>query len=365
MKILLVAQTAKNDTRLKDKSIRNMPIQEYKSHVQELAAKIQNLVEARKREISRHINTELLLTYWEIGQIIVERETAGSIDQKSSRSLILELSKMLTIQIGKGFNRSNLTYMRLFYLRYPSGVTVSHQLSWSHYIEFLKIDDGLERSFYEKQSVIENWSVRELRRQKDSALFQRLALSKDKGGILKLSKEGQVIKKETDLIKDPYVLEFLGLPEKGIYSEKQLEVKIIEHLQKFLMELGKGFAFLGNQYRITLNNTHFYIDLVFYHRILKCFILVDLKIGEVKHTDIGQMNMYLNYFKEEESVEDDNAPIGIILAANKDDIMVRYATGGLSNKVFVSKYQTYLPDKDLLQERVREILEDEKNPNRK
>lgn len=336
-----------------------MPIKKHKTILQELAESIKVLVTDRKQHIRRNINNEMLLTYWEVGKLILERETINNIDQKSSRTLILELSKMLSTQIGKGFNRSNLTYMRLFFLKYQSGVTLSHQQSWSHYIEFLKIDDDLERSFYEKQSTLEKWSVRELRRQKDSALFQRLALSKDKKGILKLSQEGQLIDKEESLIKEPYVLEFLGLPEQSRYSEKQLESKIIEHLQKFLLELGKGFAFLGNQYRITLNNTHFYVDLVFYHRILKCFVIIDLKIGEVKHTDIGQMNMYLNYFKEEENVENDNQPIGIILAAGKDEIMVRYATGGLSTKVFVSKYQTYLPDKDLLQERVQKILDEE------
>ncbi|MEM9888891.1 MAG: PDDEXK nuclease domain-containing protein [Bacteroidota bacterium] len=337
-----------------------MPIKKYKSDLRELAESIKILVNERRKEISRIVNNEILLTYWEVGKMIIERETKSNIDQKSSRALILELSKMLSTQIGKGFNRSNLTYMRLFYLKYPSGVTLSHQQSWSHYIEFLKIDDEFERGFYERQSVIEKWSVRELRRQKDSALFQRLALSKDKEGILRLSQEGQIIDKEEDLVKDPYVLEFLGLPEQVRYTEKQLEAKIIENLQKFLLELGKGFAFLGSQYRITLNNTHFYVDLVFYHRILKCFVAIDLKIGEVKHMDIGQMNMYLNYFKEEENVENDNPPIGIILAASKDEIMIKYATGGLSNKVFVSKYQTYLPEKNLLQERVRKIIEEEK-----
>lgn len=337
-----------------------MPIKKYKTDLQELTKSIQLLVEERKKQINRNINNEILLTYWEIGKLIVSRETKRNIDQKSSRALILELSKVLSIQIGKGFSRSNLTYMRLFFLKYPNGVTLSHQQSWSHYIEFLKIDDDLERGFYENQSILEKWSVRELRRQKDSALFQRLALSKDKEGILKLSQQGQIIDKEEDLVKAPYVLEFLGLPEESRYTEKQLESKIIENLQKFLLELGKGFAFVGSQYRITLNNTHFYVDLVFYHRILKCFVIIDLKIGEVKHTDIGQMNMYLNYFKEEENVENDNPPIGIILVASKDEIMVRYATGGLSNKVFVSKYQTYLPEKDLLQERVRRILEEEK-----
>lgn len=336
-----------------------MPIKKIKTDLQELTKSIQLLVEERKKQISRNVNSEIIQTYWEIGRLIVNRETKKNIDKKSSRALILELSKILSIQIGKGFNRSNLTYMRLFYLKYPTGVTLSHQQSWSHYIEFLKIDDDLERGFYEKQSILEKWSVRELRRQKDSALFQRLALSKDKEGILKLSEQGQIIDKEEDLVKDPYILEFLGLPEESRYTEKQLESKIIENLQKFLLELGKGFAFVGSQYRITLNNTHFYVDLVFYHRILKCFVIIDLKIGEVKHTDIGQMNMYLNYFKEEENVENDNPPIGIILAASKDEIMVQYAKGGLSNKLFVSKYQTYLPEKDLLQKRVRKILDEE------
>jgi len=336
-----------------------MSIKKYKIDLQELSKSIQLLVEAKKKQISRNVNNEILLIYWEIGQLIIDRETKKNINQKSSRVLILELSKILSIQLGKGYNRSNLTYMRLFYLKYPNGVTLSHQQSWSHYIEFLKIDDDLERGFYENQSILEKWSVRELRRQKDSALFQRLALSKDKEGILKLSQQGQIINHEEDLVKDPYVLEFLGLPEQSRYTEKQLESKIIENLQNFLLELGKGFAFIGSQYRITLNNTHFYVDLVFYHRILKCFVIIDLKIGEVKHTDIGQMNMYLNYFKEEENVENDNSPIGIILVASKDEVMVKYATGGLSNKLFVSKYQTYLPEKDLLQERVRKILDEE------
>ena len=240
-----------------------MPIKKYTSDLQELAESIKVLVKERKRQISQNINNEVLLTYWEIGKLIIGRETTYNIDQQSSRALILELSKTLSIQIGKGFNRSNLTYMRLFYLKYPDGVTLSHQQSWSHYIEFLKIDDEFERSFYERQSVLEKWSVRELRRQKDSALFQRLALSKDKEGIIRLSQKGQMINKEEDLVKDPYILEFLGLPEQSRYTEKQLESKIIDNLQKFLLELGKGFAFLGDQYRITLNNTHYYVDLVF------------------------------------------------------------------------------------------------------
>lgn len=317
------------------------------------------LIVDSKRRIAQNINQEILTTYWEIGKIIYEREVTQNIDIETISTVLLELSKILMTQVGKGFSRSNLTYMRLLYLVYPNGINVKSPLSWSHYIEFLKIDDTLERSFYEQQSILEKWSVRELRRQKDSALFQRLALSKDKKGILDLAQKGQLLTKDADLIKDPYVLEFLGLPEVKRYSEKELERKIIQNLQDFILELGKGFGFIGSQYRITLNNTHFYVDLVFFHRILRCFVIIDLKIGEVKHTDIGQMNMYLNYFKEEESIEGDSSPIGIILAAGKDEIMVRYATGGLSNKVFVSKYQTYLPDKDLLQEKMRRILNNE------
>ena len=324
--------------------------------IQMLTTRIQSLVQERKATVVRQLYRELLETYWQVGRLIVHTEEERGATLASSRSIILELSRRLSRQIGKGFNRSNLTYMRLFYLAYPGGATVSHQLSWSHYIELLKIDNELERSFYEQQSQLEKWSVRELRRQRDSALFQRLALSRDKAGIMQLAKEGQSYASGTDIVRDPYVLEFLGLPEQPQYSEQDLEHKLIAHLQQFLLELGKGFAFVGSQYRITINNTHFYVDLVFYHRILKCFVLIDLKVGEVRHTDIGQMNMYLNYFAAEESEASDNTPIGIILAANKDEIMVEYATGGISNQIFVSKYQTHLPDREVLQQRVSDLL---------
>ncbi len=336
-----------------------MTFKKYQKEIDQLAITISDIVNSAKAKIVREVNSEIILAYWQIGKLIQEIENQQSIDNQSSRQLITDLARTLTQQIGKGYNRSNLTYMRLFYKNYSSGVTLSHHLSWSHYIELLKVDDEIERSFYEKQSVNEKWSVRELRRQKNSALFQRLALSKDKNEILKLSKEGQILRTESDLIKDPYVLEFLDLPETGNYTEQQLEKKIIENLQSFLLELGKGFAFIANQYRITLNNRHYSVDLVFYHRILKCFVLIDLKIGEARHYDIGQMNMYLNYIKKEENVEDDNEPIGIILARSKDEIMIEYATGGLSNKVFVSKYQTHLPDKEVLLERVKLVLDEE------
>ena len=251
--------------------------------------------------------------------------------------------------------------MRKFYLLYPeiSG-SVTHQLSWTHFVELLKIDDALERQFYEHQSIQEKWSVRELKRQKKTALFQRLALSTDKAGILKLAQAGKPIQQVQDIHRDPYVLDFLKIPSHYKYTESELEQKIIAHLQQFLLELGKGFAFIARQYRISIANRHFYVDLVFYHRILKCFVLIDLKIDEVEHHDIGQINLYLNYFRKEENVEDDNEPIGIILTAHKDDVLVEYALEGITNQILVSKYQLHLPDKALLEQQIRSILEEEK-----
>ena len=275
------------------------------------------------------------------------------------------MAKDLKIKLGKGFSRSNLYQMRQFYLKYQKIQTVSGELSWSHYIELLSVSDDLARSFYEKQALIEGWSVRELKRQKQTALFHRLALSKDKEGILELARTGQEIKTVDDLAKDPYVFEFLGLSEKSLFSELELEKRLLDKLQEFLLELGKGFAFIGRQYRITLNNRHFRVDLVFYHYILKCFVLIDLKVDKLQHHDIGQMNMYINYFKTEESRIDDNEPIGIILTTDKDEILVEYATGGMTNQLFISKYQVYLPDKSILEEEVRKILETNEPKNNK
>ena len=247
--------------------------------------------------------------------------------------------------------------MRLLYLKYPICQTLSGKLSWSHYSELLTISDELSRKFYEQQTINENWSFREMKRQIDSALFQRLALSKDKDEILRLSEKGQEIQKANDIVKDPYIFEFLDFPKGSLIKERGLEKRLIENLQKFLLELGKGFSFVAKQYKITIDNEHNYVDLVFYHRILKCFVLIDLKIRKVKHQDIGQMNMYLNYFKEEENVETDNEPIGIIIATDKHEFLVKYATGGISNKIFVSKYQLYLPDQKLLEDKIKEIIE--------
>ena len=223
-------------------------------------------------------------------------------------------------------------------------------------MELLGIKDNLERNFYEKQCIAENWTVRELEREKDSSLFQRLALSRDKEAILALSREGQQIEKSEDIIKNPVTLEFLNIPESRIITEKDLEQRIIDNLQQFLLELGKGFAFYGRQYRITLNNTHYYVDLVFYHRLLRCFVLIDLKTKKIDHADIGQMSMYLGYFQQEETMQGENPPIGIILSKERDEILVEYTTVNMTKNLFVSEYQLYLPDRKELQARLNEIL---------
>ena len=335
-------------------SVRN---QVPKEHYIKLLDKIGDILEKGRKAAAAEVNNIILKTYWEIGWEIVVFEQKGKEKAEYGSKLLDRMARDLKNRYGKGFSRSNVIYMRLLYLKYPKSETLSHQLSWSHYFELLKISDDIERSFYEQQAILENWSIRELKRQKATALFQRIALSKDKESILELSRKGNVVKDETSVLKDPYVFEFLNIHENQKYSETHLEKKLIDHLQQFLLELGKGFAFIGRQYRISLANTHFYVDIVFYHRILKCFVLIDLKVDEVNHHDIGQMNMYLNYFKKEENVEGDNEPVGIILSKDKDDVLVEYATGGISNKLFVSKYQTYLPDKKILRARLKELLE--------
>ncbi|MEI6886956.1 MAG: PDDEXK nuclease domain-containing protein [bacterium] len=325
------------------------------SRYTKLAEKINSLLVEGRKQSYNAVNNILINTYWNIGKSIVEFEQKGNINAEYGKELLEKLSKELKVH-GKGFSRSNLSYMRLLYLHYPICVTLSHKLSWSHYYELLKIEDDLARGFYEKQCLKEAWSVRELRRQKDSMLFERIALSKDKQGVLDMSKNGQVIEKSEDIVKEPYILEFLNIPENYNYSEKELEQRIIDNLQMFMLELGKGFTFVKRQFRISFGNRHNYVDLVFYNRMLKCFVLIDLKIGEVDHLDVGQMNMYLNYFKAEEKTQDENDPIGIILSAEKEEIKMEYALGGISNKLFVSKYQTYLPKKELLEKEIRKLL---------
>ena len=245
--------------------------------------------------------------------------------------------------------------MRSFYLIYSKGQTVSDEfnLSWSHYLKLMRIDDENERRFYEIETYKNDWSLRELQRQYDSALYTRLALSRDKKKVIELSEKGLIIEKPKDAIKDPYVLEFIGLPERPSYTESDLEQKLIDKLEHFLLELGTGFTFVARQKRITFDEKHFRIDLVFYNRILKCFILIDLKIGELKHQDIGQMQMYVNYYDREIKLKDENQTIGLILCQNKSEAVVEYTLPENNEQIFASKYQTVLPSK----ERLKQLIE--------
>ena len=306
------------------------------------------------------VNSSMVETYWKIGQYIVEFEQEGKSKAEYGKALLTNLSKDLSFAHGKGFSLSNVYMMRQFFIKYPIFQTVSgifDRLTWSHFCELIPIDNELERQFYEVQSQNENWNVRELKRQKKSSLFLRLAASKVKAGILLLAKQGQLIELPKDLIREPAVLEFLKIPEPYHLSETELETRLIDHLQEFLLELGKGFAFVGRQYRITLGNTPYYVDLVFYHRILKCFVLIDLKKEKAGYKDVGQMNMYLGYFENEENTEGDNPPIGIVLAKEKDELLVQYAMHNISSQLFVNKYQLYLPDK----EELRQVIENQLN----
>lgn len=310
-----------------------------------------------RRHVARAINNVQIQAYWQIGCYIIEYEQHGRERAAYGEEILERLSKDLTLKYGKGFNRNTLQYMRKLYLAFPNCTTLSCNLSWSHYIEILKAEDPLETSFYVKQCEKENWSVRELKRQMKSMLFHRIALGKDKEQILKLANGGMEVQRPEDILRDPYVLEFAGLPEPSRYKESDLESALTKNLENFLLELGKGFAFIGRQYRISIGGRHFYIDLVFYHRILKCFVLIDLKRGEIGHEDIGQMNLYLNYFKNEENTEGDNEPIGIVLGAYKDKLLMQYAMQGISNQLFVSRYQLYLPNREQLENELRRLLE--------
>ena len=250
--------------------------------------------------------------------------------------------------------------MRKFYLKYQKFQTVSGKLSWSHYCEILSISDDKERAFYERECENSRWSVRELKRQLSTSLYQRLLLSSgeiNKKKVLELSKVGNVIQKPQDIIKDPYVFEFLGLPEDKSLLESDLENSLVKHIEKFLLELGKGFMFVGSQYRITLGNNHYYVDMVFYNKVLRSYVLIELKTSKLMPEAVGQMNMYLNYFKAEVNDEFDNEPVGIILCTDKENgIQSEYALGGLSNQIFASKYTLYIPNKEVLENEVEKVL---------
>ncbi|MEI9955861.1 MAG: PDDEXK nuclease domain-containing protein [Ferruginibacter sp.] len=358
----------------------------------QLFKNIKTLVEQSKQELYVIANTTLTETYFHIGRLIVEYEQQGSNRAAYAKETLINLSAKLSDALGKGFSVDNLENMRKFYVVYkddylkhisknkkseavprksqlhPISETLSRKshkkqksetlsrkldlspfrLSWSHYIFLVNIENSIERKFYEIEAISENWSLRETKRQYDSALFERLALSRNKSKVKELSKKGHIIEKPSDAIKDPYILEFLDLQEQEYYSESDLEKAIIDKLEHFLLELGKGFLFVDRQKRIKVDGDDYKIDLVFYHRILRCFVLIDLKIGTLKHQDLGQLQMYVNYYDEEIKAEEENKTIGIILCKNKKESTIRYTLGKGNKQIFASKYKVFFPEKQIL-----------------
>ena len=324
---------------------------------------IGDLLAAARSNVARQVNNELLSTYWNIGRIIAEYEQTVPERADYGKQTLKELSKALTNEFGKGFSVSNIQFMRRFYQTYQIQQTASVKLSWSHYCELLTISDPEKRSFYEKEAVNSNWSVRELKRQIDSSLFERLLLSRgdaNKEQVLALAEKGIEIAEPSDLIRDPYVFEFLGIPEDKPMLESDLERALVQQIEKFLLELGRGFMFVGTQQRVTINNTHYYVDMVFYNKILRAYVLIELKTTKLTPEAAGQINMYLNYYASEVNDPDDNPPIGIILCTEKDSITAEYALGGLSNNIFASRYVLYMPNKEQLIAQVEAVLEKRK-----
>lgn len=323
--------------------------------------RISSLLDNARNNIATVVNYTMVNTYFEIGKIILEEEQKGKSRADYGEALLKKLAYELTHKFGKGFSVENLDRMRYFYKSYSDRISSTvltkfnneqqerrFRLSWSHYVKLMRMTDINERNFYEIEATKNNWSIRELQRQYDSALYSRLILSRNKEEVLNLSREGLIIQQPKDVIKDPYILEFLGLPEKTAYTESELEQELIDKLEHFLLELGTGFTFVARQKRISFDEKHFKIDLVFYNRFLKCFVLVDLKIGELKHQDIGQMQMYVNYFDREIKLADENKTIGIILCRDKSESVVKYTLPENNEQIFASKYLTVLPSRESL-----------------
>ncbi|MDX8337341.1 PDDEXK nuclease domain-containing protein [Candidatus Cetobacterium colombiensis] len=317
---------------------------------------IKSLLENARKKVLSTVNSTMTMTYFLIGKKIVEEEQNGESRAEYGKELIKNLAVQLTEEFGKGFSETNLKQMKSFYEAYKISQTLSDQfkLSWSHYITLMRVKNIDERNFYEIESLNNNWSLRELKRQMDTSLYERLVLSRDKEEVKALSIKGQVIEKPKDIIKDPYILEFLGLEELSNYSENTLETAIISHIEKFIMELGKGFLFQGRQVRFTFDEEHFFVDLVFYNRILKCFVIIDLKIGKLKHQDIGQMQMYVNYYDRFVKLPDENKTIGIIICKDKNDTLVEITLPENNEQIFASRYMTILPSKEELAKIVEE-----------
>ena len=313
------------------------------------------LIQQARRSVEKNINTTMTVTYFEIGRRIIEKEQQGEKRAQYGKRILQGLSDYLTANVGKGFSVENLTLMRRFYVTY-SKKSISQSLitkfnpniSWTHYIQLMRITNEDERRFYELEIANNGWSIREFQRQFDTSLYERLALSRDKDKVRELSEKGQIIESPQDLFKDPYVLEFTGLPEKSSYTETELEQKLIDHLQQFLLELGKGFAFMGRQVRFTFEEESFFVDLVMYNRLLRCFVLIDLKIGRLKHHDVGQMQTYVNYYDRKVKLPDENPTIGIVLCKDKKEALVEMMLPEEQNQIFAARYQTVLPSKEEL-----------------
>jgi len=314
---------------------------------------IKDLVINSRNRVYSAVNTEMLSLYWNIGKAIMEIQQG---DERASygETVLEKISLKLTAEFGKGFSKRNLERMRKFYCLFPIATTVSSQLSWSHYLELIKIEEEPKRNFYLKEGINSRWSVRELQRQKNSLLYERLTLSTGKDRILELSQKGQVFKESKDLVKDPFVLEFLDIKENTEYLETDLEKNIIAHLKEFLLELGKGFMFVGNQVRITLEDEHYYPDLVLYNRILKCFVIIDLKIGKVTHQDIGQMQMYVNYYDRDIKNNEENSTVGILLSTDKNETIVKYTLPEDNKTIFSSEYKLHMPTEQELIDAIEE-----------
>lgn len=327
---------------------------------EKMIQEITKLVNEVKSNLASEINKSVIYVYWNIGRIIVSNENENNNRLEYGKEVLKGLSNELTKYLGKGYSLTNLKYMRTFYKTYPNYNEISEKLSWTHYCELMIIKDNDKRNFYEKECINSNWSVRELQRQLETSLFERLILSDgkvNKEKVLELSKDGIILNKPSDIVKQPYVFEFLGLKEPKPILEKDLECKLIKHIEDFLLELGKGFMFVGSQQRITLNNIDYYVDMVFYNKFLKSYVLIDLKMNKLKTENIGQINMYLNYYENVINSEGDGKPIGIILCAEKDKVALEFALGGLSNNIFASTYTYYIPDKKELINEVEKVLE--------
>ena len=324
-----------------------------------LVEKIEVLLTEARKTVSTQVNLVLLNTYMSIGKEIVEDQKKHFNEKDYVSQSISMLFKTLSKKFGRGFSRANIWNMISFYKEYGNVQTLSEHLSWSHYCELLSISDKDKRHFYEIECINAKWSVRELRRQISSSLFERLLLSNgdvNKQKVLDLALKGNEIANPQDIVKDPYVFEFLGLPEDKPMMESDLEEALVRQIEKFLLELGKGFMFVGTQQRVTFGNVHYYVDMVFYNKILKSYVLIELKTVKLMPEAVGQLNMYLNYYAAEVNDKDDNPPIGLILCTDKGNVDMQYALGGLNNNIFASKYVTYMPDKEQLIAQVEAVL---------